>query len=374
MIGPEFREIQIDLGALRRNVSHLKTVIGVQHLMIVVKADAYGHGMVPCARTAVDAGADWLGVADVQEALMLRQAGIQVPILAWLHSSRDDFQEALANRVTIGVSSLAQLDDVANASYAWTDGPAPIHLKLDTGLSRNGIAPEEWRKVFERAQYHEGDGAIVVEGIFSHLAGAGPQADLSQHVLFEEGIAHARDAGLNPSIIHIAATATALTSTSMRYNMVRVGIGAYGVSPDDTTPVADLGLTPVMTVRSRVAAVRKVPAGVGVSYEYDYVTPQATTLALVPLGYAEGIPRSASNSAPVNVAGQVRTISGRVAMDQFIVDMGSEWVTVGDPVVVFGDPKRGHPSASDFARACGTIGYEIVTRMGGRCVRVYVEL
>jgi alanine racemase len=129
-----------------------------------------------------------------------------------------------------------------------------------------------------------------------------------------------------------------------------------------------------MTVRSRVAAVRKVPAGVGVSYEYDYVTSQPTTLALVPLGYAEGIPRSASNAAPVNVAGQVRTISGRVAMDQFIVDMGSEWVTVGDPVVVFGDPKRGHPSASDFARACGTIGYEIVTRMGGRCVRVYVEL
>jgi alanine racemase len=129
-----------------------------------------------------------------------------------------------------------------------------------------------------------------------------------------------------------------------------------------------------MTVRSRVAAVRKVPAGVGVSYEYAYVTQQPTTLALVPLGYAEGIPRSASNVAPVNVAGQVRKISGRVAMDQFIVDMGSEWVTVGDPVVVFGDPKRGHPSASDFARACGTIGYEIVTRMGGRCVRVYVEL
>jgi alanine racemase len=374
VIGPEFREIQIDLGALRRNVSHLKTVVGVEHLMIVVKADAYGHGMVPCARTAVDAGADWLGVVDVQEALTLRQAGIQVPILAWLHSSREDFQEALANRITIGVSSLAQLDAVANASFAWADGPAPVHLKLDTGLSRNGIAPEEWRRVFERAKYHEGDGAIVVEGLFTHLAGAGPQADLSAHVLFEEGIAHARDAGLNPSIIHLAATSTALTSTSMRYNMVRIGIGAYGVSPDDTTPVADLGLTPVMTVRSRVAAVRKVPAGVGVSYEYDYVTQQPTTLALVPLGYAEGIPRSASNVAPVNVAGQVRKISGRVAMDQFIVDMGSEWVTVGDPVVVFGDPKRGHPSASDFARACGTIGYEIVTRMGGRCVRVYVEL
>ncbi|CAB4890863.1 MAG: alanine racemase [Actinobacteria bacterium] len=374
MIGPEFREIQIDLGALRRNVAHLKTVIGVEHLMIVVKADAYGHGMIPCARTAVDAGADWLGVADIHEALALRQAGIQVPVLAWLHSPREDFQEALANRITVGISSLAQLDAVASASYAWEDGPAPVHLKLDTGLSRNGIAPEEWRRVFERAAYLEGDGAIRVQGIFSHLAGAGPQADLAAHVLFEEGIAHARDAGLNPTMIHIAATATAVTSTSMRYNMVRIGIGAYGVSPDDSTPVADMGLTPVMTVRSRVAAVRKVPAGVGVSYEYAYVTNQPTTLALVPLGYAEGIPRSASNNAPVNVAGQIRTISGRVAMDQFIVDMGSEWVAVGDPVVVFGDPKRGHPSVSDFARACGTIGYEIVTRMGGRCVRVYVEL
>lgn len=373
MIGPEFREIQIDLGALRRNVTHLKTVVGVEHLMIVVKADAYGHGMIPCAQAAVAGGADWLGVADVTEGLALREAGIEVPILAWLHSPRDDFEQALTNRITLGISSLAQLDAVANASWAWADGPAPVHLKLDTGLSRNGIAPEEWRDVFARAKYLEDDGAIVVEGVFSHLAGAGASADLSAHVLFEEGIARVRDAGLNPSILHLAATMTALTSASMRYNMVRIGIGAYGVSPDDVTPVDQLGLTPVMTVRSRVVAVRKVPAGVGVSYEYSYVTDKPTTLALVPLGYAEGIPRSASNAATVNVAGQMRPIAGRVAMDQFIVDMGSEWVTVGDPVVVFGDPQRGHPSVSEFARASGTIGYEIVTRMGGRCTRTFVE-
>ena len=373
MIGPEFREIQIDLGALRRNVTHLKTVLGVEHLMIVVKADAYGHGMIPCAAAAVAGGADWLGVADVTEALHLREAGIQVPILAWLHSPRDDFEQALAQRITLGVSSIAQLDAVASASWAWAEGPAPIHLKLDTGLSRNGLAPEEWRDAFARAKYLQDDGAIVVEGIFSHLAGGGPSIDLAAHVLFEEGVARAHDAGLNPPILHLAATATAFFSPSMRYNMVRIGIGAYGVSPDDETPVDQLGVTPVMTVRTRVAGVRKIPAGVGVSYEHTYVSQEPTTLALIPMGYAEGIPRSASNAASVNVSGQVRPIAGRVAMDQFVVDMGQEWVTVGDPVVIFGDPQRGHPSVSDFARASGTIGYEIVTRMGGRCTRTFVE-
>ncbi|MDQ1584364.1 MAG: alanine racemase, partial [Microbacteriaceae bacterium] len=291
-----YREAVIDLVALTRNVESLRRTIGTEHTMAVVKANAYGHGAVECATAALAGGADWLGVADIGEALELRSAGIDAPILAWLHDPDADFAPAIAARVDIGISSLAQLRAVAEARARVTESageraPASVQLKLETGLSRNGVSEPDWADVFALAAALERSGDITVRGIFSHLANASPDDDAAALASFERGIAAAAGYGIVPELVHLASTAAALRLPVARFNLVRLGIGIYGLSPFDDSTSADLGLTPVMTLRGRVAAVRRVPAGTGVSYDYTYRTTRESTLALVPLGYADGIPR-----------------------------------------------------------------------------------
>ncbi len=370
-----FREAIIDLPALSGNVAQLKNSLGTPHLMIVVKANAYGHGMVEAAHATLAGGATWLGVADIDEALTLRSAGITAPILAWIHAPDETFVEALAADVTVGISSVAQLRSCAAAQQSSSSRtPARVHVKLETGLSRNGASEPEWAELFGEAAALEAQGSLVVEGIFSHLSNASPEDDLAQGELFDRGVSAAREAGLTPTLIHLAASVAAVTLPTLRYDMVRLGILAYGISPFVGRTAADLGLTPVMTLRARVTATRRVPAETGVSYDFTYRTPRETTLCLVPLGYGEGIPRAASGKAPVVIAGQKFVIAGRVAMDQFIVDVGDTPVAVGDEVVLFGDPAQGYPSVGDWAAAASTIGYEIVTRLGGRLQRTFVGL
>lgn len=359
------RTISVSLGAITRNVEHLRSVAGTEHAMAVVKAQGYGHGAVESARAALAGGADWLGVADVSEALALRGAGIEAPILAWLHDPEQDFSQSVAAGIDLGVSYLAQLDRVADA------GVARVHLKVDTGLSRNGIERAQWATVFARAAELENRGRIRVVGMFSHLANAGRASDLEQVAAFDEAITAARAAGLDPELLHIAATAGALDVPEARYNLVRLGIGIYGLSPFDDRSSADLGLEPAMRLSARIAAVKRVPAGSGVSYGLSYRTSQETTLALVPLGYADGIPRHASGTASVSINGAVCPIAGRIAMDQFVVDLGSVEASIDDEAVLFGNPTDGVPSADDWAAACDTINYEIVTRLGGRTVRTF---
>jgi alanine racemase len=375
-VGP-FREVVIDLPALRANVEHLRSQMGVAHTMVVVKANAYGHGMVRCAQAALEAGADWLGVADIAEALRLRDAGITAPVLAWLHAPAEDFVSAVAANVTVGITSVAKLEAVAKAGAAhagsFQAGGARVHLKVDTGLSRNGFAPAEWSSVFARAVELQASGAIIVEGIFSHLSNTSEADDDAQQIEFDRAVSLAREAGLAPTIMHLSSSLTAMTKPSMRYDMVRIGIAAYGLSPQDDRTSESWGLRPVMTVRARVSAVRRVPAGTGVSYDYTYRTATESTLALVPIGYGEGVPRTASDTAPVEINGNRYRISGRVAMDQFLVDVGDAPLALGDEVVLFGDPLRGEPSAADWAAACGTIAYDIVTGIGGRLTPVFVE-
>lgn len=373
----EFREAVIDLDALSANVAHLRDVVGTEHVMAVVKANAYGHGAVPCARAALAGGADWLGVADLTEAMQLRDAGIDAPVLAWLHDPDADFAPAIAAGVDIGVSSVAQLDAVAAARRALVErgalhGQAFVQLKLETGLSRNGISEPQWDAAFARARNLEHAGDIVVRGVFSHVSNASPEDDRAAVAVFTRGLDRAAAAGLKPELRHLAASAAALTIPEARFDMVRLGIAVYGLSPLAGRSSADLGLRPVMTLRGSVAAVRRVPAGTGVSYDYTYRTSGDTTLALVPLGYAEGIPRHASNRAPVSIAGGTFRVCGRIAMDQFVVDVDDQDVRVGDDVVLFGDPAAGVPSADDWAEAAGTINYEIVTRIGARVRRRYL--
>ncbi|WP_158865564.1 alanine racemase [Leifsonia sp. AG29] len=366
MSGP-FRERRVDLGAITENVARLRDLVGTEHVMVVVKADAYGHGAVESARAAIAGGADWLGVAEIAEALQLRAAGVDAPVLAWLHDPDEDFTQAIDHAVDLGLSSLAQLEAVAAAPSSRTPF---VQLKLETGLSRNGVAEQEWDAVFARAAQLEAEGRLVVRGLFSHLSNASAEHDREAVALFQRGLERAEAAGLRPGLRHIAASAAALTLPEARFDLVRLGIAAYGLSPFGGS-ARDLGLRPAMTLRGRVAAVRRVPAGKGVSYDYTYRTERETTLVLVPLGYAEGIPRHASNSGPVMIGGRRFRVSGRVAMDQFVVDVGDLPVAVGDEVVLFGDPATGAPTADDWAEAAGTINYEIVTRLGGRLRRTF---
>jgi alanine racemase len=371
----------IDLDALRANLRTIAERVAPAHVMAVVKADAYGHGAVPVARAALDAGATWLGTADLDEALALRQAGIDSPVLAWLHDPDAAFEVAIAHDIDLGVSSAEQLQAIAacaeRAASSATPNAAPrpanVHLKIDSGLSRNGVAPADWPGVVALAAELEAVGTIRVRGVFSHLANTSPESDTAQLVMFDEAVRTAADAGLAPELRHIASTAAALSTPDARYDLVRIGIGAYGVTPyDDGTTPADLGLRPVMTLRARVAAVRRVEPGAGVSYGHAWRAERATTLALIPLGYADGVPRHASGRARVWLAGARRPVVGRIAMDQFLVDVGDDHVAVGDEVVLFGDPATGAPTADDWAEAADTIGYEIVTRIGPRVRRTHI--
>ncbi|MFP7835122.1 alanine racemase [Marisediminicola sp. LYQ134] len=362
------REARVSLDRIRRNVDALRRATSTTHTMAVVKADGYGHGAAPVARAAVEGGADWLGVVDIDEALRLRASGIsETPILAWLHDPAVDFAPAVAAGIDVGIGSIAALESAARAH-----GTARVHLKVDTGLGRGGVPVSEVERLMDVAETLERRGEIVVRGLFSHLANAGADADADQVAVFNDAIGAAAAAGLEPEIRHLASTAGALRIPDARFDMVRLGIGIYGLSPFEQVASADLGLSPALELSASIVSVKRVPAGHGVSYGYRYRTTAETTLALVPLGYADGVPRAASGRGVVSIGGTVFPIAGTVAMDQFVVDVGDSRVAVGDRAVLFGDPVEGLPSADDWAAACGTINYEIVTRLGVRIERSYL--
>lgn len=361
-----FREATIDLGAIAHNVQHLRALTGVD-VIGVVKANGYGHGAPAVATAALAGGATRLATATLEESFALRRAGITAPLLAWLHEPGRRFDDAVEANIEIGISSMGQL--LAAADTASTAGSASVHLKVDTGLSRNGIATHDLERVLAEAARLERIGRIRIVGIFSHLSGASRDDDHAQLARYGEVLDQAESFGIHPEIRHLAATAGAIVMPEARWDGVRIGIGLYGLSPFAERSSADLGLRPAMTLRASVAAVRRVPAGVGVSYGYSYRCERETTLALVPLGYADGVPRQASDRGPVLINNRRFTVAGRIAMDQFVVDVGDEQVSVGDEVVLFGDPTLGQPSATDWADAADTINYEIVTRVGDRVPR-----
>ena len=367
----DFREAVIDLGAVQANVAHLRNLIGTRHTMAVVKANGYGHGAVQVARAALAGGADWLGVADIDEALALRAAGIDAPLLAWLHGPDADFAAAINADIDLGLSSETQVRRAADAATA-VGRTASVQIKLETGLNRNGVDESDWATVLGLSAAFERVGRLRVRGVFSHLANTSSEDDLAAIASFDRGLAAATAAGLTVDLAHLASTAAALRLPAARYSMVRLGIGIYGQSPFADEDAAALGLSAVMTLRARVAAVRRVAAGAGVSYDYLWRAADDTTLALVPLGYADGVPRQAMNAARVAINGTQYPVVGRVAMDQFLVDVGTAPVAVGDVVVLFGDAAAGVPTAAEWGAAAGTINYDIITRVGARVPRRYL--
>ena len=367
------RIARVNTSAIRDNVAQIRKLTGVPDVLIVVKANAYGHGMVPAAQAALAGGATWLGVADIDEALALRAAGITAPVLAWIHAPDETFDEAVAADITLGLVSVAQLHAAAEAGQRVGKVPH-VHIKVDTGLSRNGANRHQWAQMFAAAAELQVQGLLQVEGLFSHLSNTSPADDLAQLEVFTGVIAQAQAAGVTPHYIHLAASLAALTLPETRFSMVRSGIAAYGISPTEDMRPSDFGLTPAMTLEAKVVAVRQANEGDGVSYGYLHRTGANSTLVLVPLGYGDGINRDASSHGPVAINGKNYSVAGRIAMDQFVVDVGSDEVAVGDVAVLFGDPAVGAPSVHDWAEAADSIGYEIVTRLGGQRLHYeYVE-
>jgi alanine racemase len=373
---PARARAEIDLAALRANVRALRAQAPTAALMAVVKSDAYGHGALPCARAALEAGATWLGTATPEEALALRAAGLPGRIMCWLWTPGGPWRAAVEADLDLGISGLWALREAVEAARV-SGRAARVQLKADTGLGRNGCQPADWPELVAEALRAEAEGLVRVTGLWSHFACADEpghpsvQAQLSS---FREMLAYAEGQGVRPEVRHIANSPATLTLPESHFDLVRTGIAVYGVSPSPElgTP-ADLGLRPVMTLSASLALVKHVPAGHGVSYGHHYVTAGDTTLGLVPVGYADGIPRHASGTGPVLVAGKWRTVAGRVAMDQFAVDLGGDEPLVGERVVLFGPGDHGEPTAEDWAQAVGTIAYEIVTRIGTRVPRVYVN-
>lgn len=364
-------EVAVDLDAIRANVALLRTAAPSADLMAVVKADGYGHGLVPSARAALDGGAGWLGVAVLEEALALRAAGITVPVLSWLNAPGEPLAQGVAAGIDLSVSSLWSLaETVAAAGQAGRT--ARVHLKVDTGLARNGATVGDWPDLVAAAANAQATGEITVAGVWSHFAYAddpGHPTIAGQIGVFTAALEVAERAGLRPEVRHLANSAATLTLPAAHFDLVRPGIAVYGLSP--VPQVSTYGLRPAMTLRGRIALVKDVPAGSGVSYGHRYTTSRETRLALVPMGYADGVPRGATNTAEVWLAGRRRRISGTVCMDQFVVDVGSAQVAAGDEVVLFGPGDQGEPTAYDWADVLGTISYEVVTRVGARVPRSY---
>ncbi|WP_406159712.1 alanine racemase [Streptomyces sp. NBC_00882] len=368
---------EIDLAALRANVRALHARASGAAVMAVVKSDAYGHGAVPCARAAVEAGASWLGTATPEEALALRKAGLPGRIMCWLWTPGGPWREAIEADLDVSVGGMWALRELVAAARE-AGLPARVQLKADTGLGRGGCQPgEDWAELVAEALRAQSEGLLRVTGLWSHFACAdepGHPSIAAQLTRFREMLAYAEGQGVNPEVRHIANSPATLTLPESHFDLVRTGIAVYGISPSPELGVpADFGLRPVMTLSASIALVKHVPGGHGVSYGHHYITPGATTLGLVPVGYADGIPRHASGAGPVLVDGKWRTVAGRIAMDQFVVDLGGDEPATGTRAVLFGPGDRGEPTAEDWAQASGTIAYEIVTRIGTRVPRVYVN-
>lgn len=370
---PARAEIVVDLAAIRHNVRTLRKLTGVA-MMVVVKADGYGHGLLPSARAAREAGAGWLGVATVDEAMALREGGDTARVLCWLTVPGDDLAPVVTADVDVTAYSVAELDALADAVRR-AGRPARLQLKVDTGLSRGGAGLPQWADVVARARAGEQDGHWQVTGVWSHLSSSDEPDDPAnemQEKLFREALGTAAEAGLRPEVRHLANSAAAILRPSARFDVVRCGIASYGLDPaPGVTP--DLGLVPAMTVRATLALVKDVEAGAAVSYGRTWVADGATTLGLVPVGYADGLPWRAGNRAEVQVAGGRRPVRGRICMDQLVVDLQGERPEAGADVVLLGPGSDGEPTAQDWAEAAGTINYEIVTAMGGRMSRRHID-
>ena len=392
----------VDLAAIRHNLGVLRAAAPGALQLATVKANAYGHGLLPVARAALDGGADWLGVAQLAEAFTLRrgldEAGVaraDAPILAWISTSSSDFAAAIEADIDLSVSWTWVLADICAAARE-VGRPARVHVKIDTGMSRAGSTLADLPALASALRMAADDGLVDVVGAWSHMSRADDPSDAgnastASHVrIFEEGLAILADAGITPRIRHLSATSGILWHPEAHYDMVRAGIGLYGLSPDPAVATSEqLGLIPALELRAPLTSVKVIEEGTPASYGGTWVAPTRRWIGLVPLGYGDGILRAASNRARVVVhtaSGPLNApLIGRVCMDQFMVDLGPAQASPGTPTarsgdapaapgdiaILFGSGVGGEALADDWAQAAGTINYEIVTHLGAHIPRIY---
>jgi alanine racemase len=368
-------EAVVDLGAVQHNVRLLREHAGRAQVMAVVKADGYGHGATQVARAALAAGAAELGVATVGEALALRADGITAPVLAWLHPPGIDFGPALLAGVEVAVSSVRQLDELLGAVRR-TGKTATVTVKVDTGLNRNGVASAQFPSLLAALRQAVAEDAVRPRGLMSHMVFAdqpdNPINDV-QAQRFTDMLTQARNEGVRFEVAHLANSSATMSRPDLAFDLVRPGVAVYGLSP--VPDRGDMGLIPAMTVKCVVALVKSVRAGEGVSYGHTWITERDTNVALLPIGYADGVFRALGGRLEVMINGRRRPGVGRICMDQFLVDLGPGQPDVadGDEAILFGPGTRGEATAQDWADLLGTIHYEVVTSPRGRIARTYRE-
>lgn len=368
-------EAVVDLDAIAHNVRLLRQHAGRAEVMAVVKADGYGHGAVPVARAALRAGAAELGVATISEALALRAGGVVGPVLAWLHPPGTDFAPALLADVQVALSSQRQLAELLDAVQR-TGRTATVTVKVDTGLNRNGVSPADYPALLTALARARSGGAIRLRAIMSHLVhGDNPDNPVNtlQARRLTDMVGQARGQGVPFEIAHLSNSPATMTRPDLSFDMVRPGIAVYGQTP--IAKLGAMGLQPAMTLKCAVALVRSISAGEGVSYGHAWIAERDTTLALLPIGYADGVFRALGGRIDVLINGRLRRSVGQICMDQLVVDLGPGPIDVaeGDEAVLFGPGTHGEPTAVDWANLLGTINYEIVTSPRGRVVRTYRE-
>lgn len=352
--------------AVRANARHFARLTRGR-LMAVLKADAFGHG--PIAHAVLEEGATCLGVASIDEALALRRAGVRTPILSWLNPIDADFEAAITDRIDLGIGSADALHAVLRSARR-VGRRSRLHLHADLGMSREGAPAAEWRMLGELARLAEHEGHAQVVGLMGHMSCADrpdqPQ-NVRERMLFDAAVRTARRRGLAPAVRHLAATAATTTGVGGAYELHRIGAGLYGIDPSGTSRE----LRPALTLRARVVGSRRVERGVGVGYGAHFVADRPTHLALLPLGYADGLPRAASGRAEVFARGRRRPLVGLISMDMTVIDTGDERLAPGEPVTLFGPGDNGEPTVADWAGWSDTIPHEIVTRIGARVSRVH---
>ena len=365
---------EINLAAIAENLKFIKSKTSAQ-VLAVVKADAYGHGLINVAKAAEKSGADWLGTALLEEGIALRNGGITKPIISWLTPIGEDFRTAINLDIDLSVSSIELLNEVILVGKSINKVPR-VHIEIDTGMNRGGFG-DDWGLLLPEIVKAVKANEIKAIGIWSHFARADePNEVMNKTQLdeFTQKVKQLNDAGVSPELIHIANSAASLSNEAAHKNIVRWGIGLYGLSPDviNMGDSKSLGLKPAMKLFAKLQLVKAVKAGQSVGYGGTAITKSDTKLGVVTLCYADGVPRNANNSAGIFVAGKRAPIIGRVSMDQFVVDLGADSLAkTGDEVIVFGDGSQGEYTIDEWAKACGTINYEIVTRIGVRVPRIY---
>ncbi|TSA21690.1 MAG: alanine racemase [Actinomycetales bacterium] len=359
--------VEVNLTAITNNIALIKGETSAE-ILAVVKADAYGHGLIPVAKCAIQSGATWLGVALIEEALTLRQSGVTAPLIAWLTPPSADFKAAINSNIDLSIPSLRHLELVVAAGKAIGKTPR-VHIEVDTGMSRGGLLGE-WQEFLIAIKGAD----VEVIGFWSHFARADEPDEIAnkkQLQEFEAKLTELREHGINPKYVHFANSAATLMNPNSHNDIIRLGISMYGLSPDVKTlgSSQSLNLKPAMTLKAEVHLVKRVPAGSPVGYGGTEKTSRDTKLAIITMGYSDGIPRNTTSAAGVFVAGAKAPIIGRVSMDQFVVDLGPDSdAKTGDIAEIFGP--LGY-SIDDWAEAAGTINYEMVTRIATRVPRIY---